>query len=195
MSIDIPAGMVTSGAGVPGVCTRHGEPAVLRKRVRFISKQPGWTYALLLAGALPYLIAVLVLRKEVRAEAWPFCARCREMHKKRALIGAGLILPLVLLIVVAFAGPDLAGPAVIWIVLAAIVASVVGLGVLARGSYRLLPQGFVDRDGNAVGFAKAHPVFVTEARTAHEQAAQQYAAQQYAAWHASQQQAQAQQQV
>ncbi|GID92953.1 hypothetical protein ACFQFC_34805 [Amorphoplanes digitatis] len=192
MSIGIFSSLVTSGAGVPGVCSRHGEPAVLRKRVRFISKPPGWTYALLLCGALPFLIAVMVLRKEVKAEAWPFCAQCRQLHKQRTLIGWGLLLPLVLLIAITFAGVEL-GQTGLWLLLVAIVACAVGFGFLARGGYRLLPQGDVAQDGSAIGFKKAHPAFAAEAQAAYERAAQQHAAQQQTAWQANQQQAQAQQ--
>ena len=152
--------------------TRHGEPAVLHKPVKFISKPPGWAWALIVAGALPYLIAVMLLRKEVYAPSWPFCARCQQMHKKRTLIGAGLFLPLILLFAVAFAAPDAGGTAAAWFGFVAVIACVVGIGVLARGSYRLLPQGFVARDGKAVGFPKAHPAFMAEAGAAYQRAAQ-----------------------
>jgi hypothetical protein len=182
VSIDIAAGLIPNGAGVPAVCSRHGEPAVLRKRVKFQSKPPGWAYALLLAGAVPFLIVVMVMRKEVQAEAWPFCEQCRQMHKKRTLLGLVLFLPLVLIFVLALANQDGAatGPALVVLMLAALFGFLGGMAAVARGSYRLLPQGFVARDGNSVGFAKAHPAFAAEARAAYDRAAQQYAAQQAA---------------
>ncbi|MEU4216018.1 hypothetical protein [Actinoplanes sp. NPDC026623] len=197
MSIDIAAGLIPNGAGVPAVCSRHGEPAVLRKRVKFQSKPPGWAYALLIAGALPFLIVVLVMRKEVQAEAWPFCAQCQQMHKTRTLLGLALFLPLVLIFVLAFANPDGGGgPALVVLMFATIFGSIGGIVALARGGYRMLSQGFVARDGNSVGFAKAHPAFAAEARAAYDHAARQYAAQQaaYAQQYAQQQQQYAQQQ-
>ncbi|MET8153537.1 hypothetical protein ACIBSW_38835 [Actinoplanes sp. NPDC049668] len=191
MSIGIFSSLVSSGDGVPGVCARHGELAVLRKQVRFISKPPGWTYVLLLIGAVPFLIAVMVLRKEVKAEAWPFCAQCRDLHKQRTLIGLGLLLPLALLIAITFAGVEL-GQTGVWLLLVAIIACAVGFGFLARGGYRMLTRGDVAADGSSVVFKEAHPAFAAEAQAAYERAAQQHAAQQHAAWQASQQAAQAQ---
>jgi hypothetical protein len=73
------------------------------------------------------------------------------------------------------------GPVAGWFGLVAVIACVFGLAALTRGSYRLLPQGHVARDGKTVGFPHAHPTFVAAARAAYERAAQQYAAQQYAA--------------
>ena len=188
MSIDIAAGLVPSGAGVPSVCSRHGEPAVLHKPVKFISKPPGWTYALLLAGFVPYLIAVTALRREVRATSWPFCARCQQMHKRRALLGAALFLPLILIILLVTVAPETDGPAMVPVAFAAFAGCFGGIVALARGSYRMLPQGFVSRDGNWVGFAKAHPAFAAEGRARYEYALQQHTAAQashYAAAQAS----------
>lgn len=189
VSIHIAAGLIPSGAGVPAICSRHGEQAALHKPVRFLSKPPGWAYALLLLGALPFLIAVLILRKEVRATSWPFCAKCQQLHKQRTLLGAALFLPLVLAFVLIAAAPDGPAPAVTLLMVASFFACIGGMVALTRGSYRMLPQGFVTPDGNWVEFAKAHPAFVAEGQAAYQRAMQQYAAAQ-----ASQHAAYAQQQ-
>ncbi|WIM94991.1 hypothetical protein ACTOB_007052 [Actinoplanes oblitus] len=178
MSIAIPSSLVQNGTGIPDVCSRHGQPAALRKPVKFWSKPPVWSYFLIAFGALPFLIVTLVIRKEVRAEAWPFCPECAKLHKNRLIIGIGLMLLFPLSIAVGGSFGD-AGPVLI---LVALVLAFIGLILQSRGTYRVLPWGFTSRDGSTVDFPKAHPQFVAAAQAAYAQAAQQYAA-----WQASQQ--------
>ncbi|MDI6103734.1 hypothetical protein QLQ12_34480 [Actinoplanes sp. NEAU-A12] len=177
MSITIPSGLVHNGTGIPDLCSRHGEPASLRKPVKFWSKPPTWAYFLILLGALPFLIVTLVMRKEVQAQAWPFCPQCEKLHRNRLIIGISLIALLPLSFVLANAFNEV-GPLLI---LLAFVAAFAGIILQSRGTYRVLPWGFVSQDGSAVDFPKAHPNFVAAA-----QAAYAHAAQQYAAWQASQ---------
>ncbi|BCJ41934.1 hypothetical protein GCM10010168_88300 [Actinoplanes ianthinogenes] len=186
MSIAIPSSLVQNGTGIPDVCARHGEAAVLRKSVKFWSKPPAWSYLLLLLGALPFLIVVMVLRKEVQAQAWPFCEQCVKLHKQRLTIG----LILVALLPISFVLVNAAGDAGGVLVLLGFVLAIVGFVLVSRGTYRVLPWGFASRDGSAVDFPKAHPQFVTAAQAAYAQAAQQYAA-----WQAGQQGAYGQQQM
>ncbi|GAA4590539.1 hypothetical protein BJY16_009267 [Actinoplanes octamycinicus] len=178
MSIAIPASLVQNGTGIPDVCSRHGEAASLRKPVKFWSKPPAWSYLLIFFGALPFLIVTLVLRKEVQAQAWPFCEQCVKLHKTRLAIG----IPLIALLPIGFGLAGSAGDAGALLFLLCLVLSIVGFVLLSRGTYRVLPWGFASRDGSAVDFPKAHPTFVAAAQAAYAQAAQQYAA-----WQASQQ--------
>ncbi|GAA2860354.1 hypothetical protein Acy02nite_56560 [Actinoplanes cyaneus] len=172
MSIAIPSGLVQNGTGIPQVCTRHGEAASVGKPVKFWSKPPIWSYFLIILGALPFLIVTLILRKEVRAQAWPFCPQCEKTHKNRLITGIALIALLPLSFVVASGAGDTGA----LLTLLGLVAAFAGLLVLARGAYRMLPGGFASRDGSTVDFPKAHPQFVTAAHAAYAQAAQQYAA-------------------
>lgn len=82
----LPANWVAAGYGVPQVCSRHGEPAV-REPVGLQSRPPGWSYGLLLLGALPFLIVLLATRKTVAAPSWPFCARCKALRIRLLVIG------------------------------------------------------------------------------------------------------------
>ncbi|AEV85740.1 hypothetical protein ACWT_4718 [Actinoplanes sp. SE50] len=170
MSIAIPSSLVPDGSGVPSVCSRHGEAPAVQKPVKFWSKPPAWALILILFGALPYLIVVWALRKEVRSQAWPFCSECVKLHKNRLLIGLGLIA--VLPISLAFPRGDSFGT----VVLLALVVALAGAAVLARGSYRMLPGGVVSRDGAQVDFPNSHPAFDAAAQAAYHQAAQRYAA-------------------
>ncbi|BEL03980.1 hypothetical protein Q0Z83_021710 [Actinoplanes sichuanensis] len=181
MSIAIPSSLVQNGTGIPGVCTRHGEPVVLHRAVKFISKPPGWSYLLIIIGFLPFIIVTSLLRKEVQATAWPFCAKCVETHKNRMIVGWVLMAALPLSVAIGWNMGE-AGVTVIFI---ALLPFIIGFALANRGSYRLLPWGFTSQDGSTVGFPKAHPGFVDAA-----QAAYAHAAQQYAAWQAAQQQQQ-----
>ncbi|GLW35100.1 hypothetical protein [Actinoplanes regularis] len=186
MSIAIPSGLVHNGAGIPDLCSRHGESASVRKPVKFWSKPPAWSYLLIIIGALPFLIVTLILRKEVQAQAWPFCPQCVTLRKNRMIIGISLMALLPLSFVLAGVAGD-SGPV---LVMLAFFLAIAGLLVVSRGTYRILPWGFASGDGSTVDFPKAHPNFVAAAQAAHAQAMQQYAA-----WHASQQAAYAQQQA
>src|SRR5262249_22509319 len=77
---------VFAGYGVPRVCARHGEPAVGVKTL-FRSRTPGWAYALLALGVLPFLIAVHATRKSMLAPSWPFCARCKALRTRNLVLG------------------------------------------------------------------------------------------------------------
>ncbi|MFI1992902.1 hypothetical protein [Actinoplanes sp. NPDC020271] len=177
MSIAIPSGLVANGAGIPDVCSRHGEPASVRKAVEFWSKPPTWSYLLIALGALPFVIVTLILRKKVRAQAWPFCPQCEKLHKNRLIIGIVLIALLPLSFVIAGSAGDTGA----LLVLVAFLAAFAGIIIVSRSTYRMLPWGFVSRDGSTVDLPKAHPQFVAAAQAAYAQAAQQHAA-----WQASQ---------
>ena len=58
MRVVLPAYWVSSGHGLPPVCSRHGEPAADGVAISVPSRPPGWAYALLVVGLLPFVIAV-----------------------------------------------------------------------------------------------------------------------------------------
>jgi hypothetical protein len=178
MSIAIPSTLIQNGTGIPGVCSRHGEPAVVGKPVKFWSKPPGWSYLLIIIGIVPFVIVSLLLRKEVQASAWPFCPQCVKQHKNWLTIGISLMLALPLSFVVGSA----IGDAGALLILLGFIAFMVGLVLQSRGTYRALPWGFTSQDGSVVDFPKAHPAFAAAAQAAYAKAAEQYAA-----WQASQQ--------
>jgi hypothetical protein len=177
MSIAIPASLIENGTGIPHVCARHGESAVVGKPVKFWSKPPIWSYPLIVIGVLPFVIVTLLVRKEVRASAWPFCARCVRLHHSRLTIGIVLLLVWPVSLLSVSAAEDAGAP----LVLVAFVALFVGIVLVGRGTYRALPWGFTSQDGAFVSFPKGHPAFGAAAQAAYTQAAQQYAA-----WQASQ---------
>jgi hypothetical protein len=160
----LPASWVAAGYGVPGCCTRHGEPATQPRATALISRPPGWTYALLLAGALPFLIAVMVLRKTVTSPAWPFCARCVALRKTLLLRGLGTLglaaAVFVLGIALASAGSDVA---VVFVVLLAAVLVITGIVVTTRSAAPLLARAVVSGDGQWVVVREADERFAAEA--------------------------------
>src|SRR6185436_15165607 len=95
----IPSHWVAVGYGVPEVCTRHGQPAVERKKVTVVSRPPGWSYALLLARAIPFAIVATAVRKTVKAPVWPFCPECKRIRTRNLLIGLGVFVGGIALIV------------------------------------------------------------------------------------------------
>lgn len=178
MTVGIPAQLVTSGAGVPRVCARHGEPAVVTKRVQFRSYTPGWVYLLVVLGVLLALIVAAAVQKRVKAPAWPFCARCRASRVKRLLVGSGTVL-LAVLVTVVFGtvsphGSRYGGVLTLGVILLV----VVGLGIASRASASVIALGHVSKDGSTVEIGRAHPRFAEEAAAAQQWAVQQWAAQQ-----------------
>jgi hypothetical protein len=65
---------------LPMVCLRCGEPATVAP-IRAFAWYPPWIIVLLLAGAVPFVIAAAILTKRVRMPV-PTCAR----HKNQAII-------------------------------------------------------------------------------------------------------------
>jgi hypothetical protein len=78
MATVMSAALVRNGSGIPDVCSRHGEPPTRRRRIVIESSPPGWTYALIPFGMLPFGVVRAVLRRAIVAPVWPFCDRCRR---------------------------------------------------------------------------------------------------------------------
>jgi hypothetical protein len=175
VEVRIPAQFVASGWGTPTVCTRHGEPAVEQKRVAFISRNPGWSYLLLLAGVIVFVIVASAIRKTVTAAAWPFCARCTEERKRGLTVGLGIVAAGVVAIALAGVLPD--GPGALSVAVG-ILLLVIGCIVALRGGSRTMrAAGHVVDRGQTVQFDKAHEAFAGQAAAAQQAAAQHAAAQ------------------
>ncbi|WP_030440610.1 hypothetical protein [Actinoplanes subtropicus] len=173
VEVRIPAQFVATGWGTPTVCARHGEPAVEQKRVTFISRNPGWSYLLLLAALLVFVIVTAAIRKSVVAPAWPFCARCKQERKQGVIMGLGILAAGVVAFALTGVLPDSSGGLAAFI---GFLLLLTGLIVALRGgSWVMRANGHVIDGGQAVQFDKAHESFAAQAFAA-QQAASQYAA-------------------
>jgi hypothetical protein len=167
----IPAVLVASGYGVPEVCSRHGEVALDRRRTRFISRPPQWSYVLVLAGLVVWLVVVVALRKTVVAAAWPFCARCRALRTRLLTIGLATVAVGIVAVVGSIAltasdpsGHSAAAQAGPFGLLVGLVVLLVGAAVAGRGGTPAIANAFVSGDGRWLGVRKAHPAFAERVR-------------------------------
>jgi hypothetical protein len=155
----LPAEMVRTAAGLPAVCTRHGEPAARRTRTTFQSSPPPWAFILLVVGVLPFLIVTTAMRKQLVCAAWPFCARCVSSIRTLRWVSLGLILGAVAAVVggIALAGTDNA--LVPWLILLGLLLFVASLIVLTFTGPGRVARAEVTRDGFALLLRKAAPGF------------------------------------
>lgn len=174
VEVRIPAQFVATGWGTPTVCTRHGEPAAERRRVTFVSRNPGWSYVLLLAGVIVFIIVASAIRKTVTTAAWPFCARCSEERKRSLTIGLGIMAAGVVAIALVAVLPDDTG--VLAVFLGAVLLAV-GYVVAVRVSWTMRANGHVVDRGQTVQFDRAHEAFAAQASAARQAAAQHAATQ------------------
>jgi len=178
LPVQLPVSWVDSGYGIPSCCVLHGNPAATTKKVQFISRPPAWSYLLIVAGVLLFVIVAIVLRKSATSQAWPFCAECQQHRTKRLAIGWGLMLVGLLLFVAAavVASNAEVGAVVASGLLLAPVVAIVGLSLVARSGWFATAGGIVSGDGAWLQFAKAHPNFAGQANAATAAANQQYTA-------------------
>jgi hypothetical protein len=170
VEITIPEAVAASSQGMPRVCVRHGLPAEQYKRVTFRSRTPNWTYLLILIAVIAFAIVVAATQKRVKAVAWPFCNECAALRKRRFLTGAGLIaLSVVGIVVLASTLPSDSSYGN-YIVLAFVLALIVGLGYLARAGWPSIADGYASRDGSGVELADPSPAFAQAAAPAQERA-------------------------
>lgn len=92
---------------LPDVCMSCGEPAMERKRRRFVS-HPFWIYFLLPLGWLPYVIVAAVLTVRVKCYTF-FCDRHKNHWRVRSFIIWGSFLAIVVLILGSFFAVALVG--------------------------------------------------------------------------------------
>jgi len=156
----LPAAMVTSGGGIPAVCSRHGDPAVRGRRVQFISRPPGWAYLLLLAGALPFLVVGMVTRKTLAAPRWPFCNSCNNRIRRSRLGALALLLACIAAIAATiwFGGQDPSLVAVGLILF--LLLFLATLLVLISSDPTRVARAVVTRDGYALRVREVAPAFV-----------------------------------
>jgi hypothetical protein len=176
--VSLSAGQVAGGQ-VPPVCARHGQPAVMTRKLRLISKPPTWAAFLIILGALPYLIAVLATRKTVNAPQWPFCDRCKSERTRTLGIGVGVVGLGFLLFVIGIATTDSDSAVGPLLLLAGFLGLMVGLIVAVRSGWVVQSRAMVSRDGNAVTVRKPAEAFVQQAFGAPGQQPQQQYYQQY----------------
>jgi hypothetical protein len=86
----------TEEDALPGICMRCGAPAVRTRRTRF-SWFPGWVWALLPMGLLPFVIVANVLMKNMTVPV-PLCGAHKRHFLWRPLITGGGFFLIVLLV-------------------------------------------------------------------------------------------------
>jgi hypothetical protein len=157
-----------AGGWSPGVCSRHGEPAEIRGRTRFVSKAPGWAIPFILLGGIVYVIIVSAVRKTVQAPNWPFCDACKGLRTRRLLIGLGLLLGSLVLFLVggSLANDDPEAPTGALMLLGGGVAVIAGLIVALLSGRTAIARGVVSQDGAWLQFAGSHPRFDAEVAAA-----------------------------
>jgi hypothetical protein len=162
VKVDVPAIFVATGSETPTVCVRHGEPAVERMKIRFISHTSGW---LILLGVIVYLVVATATRKTVVSPAWPFCVRCKREEATKTLAGWGSLIVGLLLW---FGSVQLLSKAAPVGALAGFVLFVGGVIVAGRGTRPRIAGGVVTDSGQAVRFARAHENFASQAMAAQQ---------------------------
>jgi hypothetical protein len=155
----LPAAAVAAGVA-PDRCCRHGQRAVVTRRTTFQSRLPWWTYLTILPGLLVFILVATLVRKTVKAPAWPYCRTCMAQRRRdlTAMWGAiALVLPAMMGVgwVGGLLSTDLG-----WVGLALMVLVVVGLPVAAvvfgvRGSLERISAAQVSADGQLVSVPEA----------------------------------------
>jgi hypothetical protein len=159
--VQIPSVQVTAARDLPQVCARHGRPADQMKSLRFASRPPVWTYALIPLGLLFFLIAVVVMRTDVWAPKWPWCSRCGRLRVVRLLAGLTLfagafaILPSV---------ADQRETATTVVTAVLVLALALGSVLLARSYASAIVGAHVTRDSQSVRIPRAHVRFAAQVR-------------------------------
>jgi hypothetical protein len=159
--VQIPSAQVTAARHLPQVCARHGRLADRVKPLRFASRPPVWTYALIPLGLLFFVIAVVVVRKDVWAPRWPWCSRCGTLRVVRLVAGLTL-----------FAGAFAVLPSVAdrresgFIIVTAALVLALGLGatLFARSFASAIAGAHVSRDSQWVRVPRAHERFAAQVR-------------------------------
>lgn len=135
---------------LPRICVVTGRPADGTVPFRFDSL-PTWTWVLLLAGIVPFLVAWFFVSESVRGEV-PVLAEVVERYHRRRRQGVGLAVAGLAVIFLA-AGLDVDWGA--WLGLATMAA---GMVVTASAS-RLFITGRLEGDGTVVRLRRVHPRF------------------------------------
>ena len=158
---------------MPHVCARHGEPASGAK-TRFRSRTPGWAYARLALGVVPYLIAFYATRKTSLAPAWPFCGQCKALRTRNRIVGlSGMAVGIAAFCSMAgVTNADFSGArAVVYLLVMLFFAGIVaGVVVTGRASPGALAQAWVREDGAWLDVWSPNHQFAAQVAAVHPQA-------------------------
>ena len=150
-TVRIPQDLFEAGE-LPRVCVKSGEPAdqTIKATFRWL---PPWTYLLLLAGVLPFLIAMVFADEKVVGRV-PVRNLIVERHRRLGHLVWGWLA----VVILAAVGAAMAGPGWLWWGVLVGVAGVVG--TLIQQS-----RGWIDarqvRGTSTVEVRRVHPGFVT----------------------------------
>jgi hypothetical protein len=157
---------------MPNVCTRHGEPAVERRKLKLKTPTPGWAYALLFVGVLPFFLVAGAVGRTMRAPAWPYCARCKPLERTLAWGAAGLFVLTVVLVFAARFIPERGLASLV--VLAAFAALITGIVQARRAA--TVAGAELSPDGVWVEVKGAHQAFAWQVAAARQAAHAQWTA-------------------
>jgi hypothetical protein len=173
MRVVLLADWVLAGHGVPQVCARHGEPAAGVK-TQFRTRTPGWAYALIVLGVVPYFIAVYATRKTIFAPSWPFCAQCKALRTRNLVLGlSGMAVGIALFCAMgAVASADFVGARAVayLLVILSLAAFIAGVVVTGRAAPGALAQAWVREDGEWLDVWSPNPKFAAQVAMVHPQA-------------------------
>jgi hypothetical protein len=172
----IPADWVAAGHGMPEVCSRHGAPASIRKRITINSMAARRSNLIWFVSPVTFLTAARAGRKRVRARLWPFCPACQGSRVRLLAISIGCFT----LCVLAFVGfvaaimsedssgaPAVPSLTVLFVLIGVgLLAIVAGVAVTARGTMAAIAGARVCPDGGWVLVRNAHVNFVQQVATA-----------------------------
>jgi len=162
--IYLPAHMVTSGWGIPPLCVRDGRPAPAGRRITFVSKTPAWVYVFILLGLGIALLVMLVVRKRIKAPAWPVCADCLRLRRRRImacwllLVGGPVLAAVLANMVGSGDGKDVAFGLILLLGFAC--CPLAGIVVGSQASLAWMFKASVDPTGASVNFREPALAFV-----------------------------------
>ena len=155
----LPAVAVAAGAA-PDRCCRHGQRAAATRRTTFQSRLPWWVYLTIIPGLLVFIVVATVVRKTVKAQAWPYCRTCLAQRRRDLgwmWVSIALVVPGML--AVGWVGGQLSTD-LGWLETALLVVVVAGLPITAvvfgvRGSLERISEARVSADGQLVSVPEA----------------------------------------
>ena len=141
---------------LPAVCAKTGEQADVLVPMDFYVG-PNWTWAFFFAGAIPFLVALLFMRRDKVSGFVPLSRRYRD--RLRVLTRGG-VAAMVTALLFAFAAAAWGPPQLVWV---AVVLFVAGMGGLMAGGQPV--GGRVDVVHGRVDLTRLHPGFVAALAT------------------------------
>jgi hypothetical protein len=163
--VEFPAWWVSTGAGVPEVCARHGEPAVKRVDTAMWSRPRWWAYLLPLGGPLLSALAGPSSRKAVSGSGWSLCARCRIRQVITLCVGPAVIGAGAATVVVSLSNADSTADSNLWLwgLFAGLAVALAGEFVALHARAQGTAGAVVSRDGEAVVVRRPNERFAARA--------------------------------